>query len=191
MGKKIIVTESQMRRLLDKMINESKMGIDELDYQSYTEGDDLQQLRDAIDRYILVSVAFVKKDGSVRHMAIKKNISSYVGSDREKSEKQMNVEMNNNIKKVVDINAYNKKLKELRNMGVDDDQAKAEASKVAWRSISLENVLGFMVRGNFVDLRDENDIMNRFGEEVYNSLTKSMKNALAQDQMGNEQPEEI
>jgi hypothetical protein len=76
-------------------------------------------------------------------------------------------------------------------MGVDDDQAKAEASKVAWRSISLENVLGFMVRGNFVDLRDENDIMNRFGEEVYNSLTKSMKNALAQDQMGNEQPEEI
>jgi hypothetical protein len=191
MGKKIIVTESQMRRLLDKMINESKMGIDELDYQSYTEGDDLQQLRDAIDRNILVSVAFVKKDGSVRHMAIKKNISSYVGSDREKSEKQMNVEMNNNIKKVVDINAYNKKLKELRNMGVDDDQAKAEASKVAWRSISLENVLGFMVRGNFVDLRDENDIMNRFGEEVYNSLTKSMKNALAQDQMGNEQPEEI
>jgi hypothetical protein len=167
------------------------MGIDELDYQSYTEGDDLQQLRDAIDRNILVSVAFVKKDGSVRHMAIKKNISSYVGSDREKSEKQMNVEMNNNIKKVVDINAYNKKLKELRNMGVDDDQAKAEASKVAWRSISLENVLGFMVRGNFVDLRDENDIMNRFGEEVYNSLTKSMKNALAQDQMGNEQPEEI
>lgn len=191
MGKKIIVTESQMRRLLDKMINESKMGIDELDYQSYTEGDDLQQLRDAIDRNILVSVAFVKKDGSVRHMGIKKNISSYVGSDREKSEKQMNVEMNNNIKKVVDINAYNKKLKELRNMGVDDDQAKAEASKVAWRSISLENVLGFMVRGNFVDLRDENDIMNRFGEEVYNSLTKSMKNALAQDQMGNEQPEEI
>ena len=191
MGKKIIVTESQMRRLLDKMINESKMGIDELDYQSYTEGDDLQQLRDAIDRNILVSVAFVKKDGSVRHMAIKKNVSSYVGSDREKSEKQMNVEMNNNIKKVVDINAYNKKLKELRNMGIDDDQAKAEASKVAWRSISLENVLGFMVRGNFVDLRDENDIMNRFGEEVYNSLTKSMKNALAQDQMGNEQPEEI
>lgn len=191
MGKKIIVTESQMRRLLDKMINESKMGIDELDYESFTTGDDLQQLRDAIDRNILVSVAFVKKDGSVRHMAIKKNISSYVGSDREKSEKQMNVEMNNNIKKVVDINAYNKKLKELRNMGIDDDQAKAEASKVAWRSISLENVLGFMVRGNFVDLRDENDIMNRFGEEVYNSLTKSMKNALAQDQMGNEQPEEI
>jgi hypothetical protein len=191
MGKKIIVTESQMRRLLDKMINESKMGIDELDYQSYTEGDDLQQLRDAIDRNILVSVAFVKKDGSVRHMAIKKNISSYVGSDREKSEKQMNVEMNNNIKKVVDINAYNKKLKELRNMGIEDDQAKAEASKVAWRSISLENVLGFMVRGNFVDLRDENEIMNRFGEEVYNSLTKSMKNALAQDQMADEQPEEI
>ena len=47
-----------------------------------------------------------------------------------------------------------------------------------------------MVRGNFIDLRDENDIMNRFGEEVYNSLTKSMKNVLAQDQMGND-PEQV
>ena len=28
--------------------------------------------------------------------------------------------------------------------------------------------------------------MDRFGEQVYNSLTKSMKNALAQDQMVNE-----
>ena len=43
-----------------------------------------------------------------------------------------------------------------------------------------------MVRGNFVDLRDENEIMDRFGEQVYNSLTKSMRNALAQDQMGDE-----
>ncbi len=43
-----------------------------------------------------------------------------------------------------------------------------------------------MVRGNFIDLRDENEIMDRFGEQVYNSLTKSMKNALAQDQMVNE-----
>ena len=71
-------------------------------------------------------------------------------------------------------------------MGFDDEQAKMEAAKGAWRSINLENVLGFMVRGNFIDLRDENEIMDRFGEQVYNSLTKSMKNALAQDQMVNE-----
>ena len=43
-----------------------------------------------------------------------------------------------------------------------------------------------MARGNFIDLRDENEIMDRFGEEVYNSLTKAMKNVLAQDQMVNE-----
>ena len=187
MSRKIIVTESQLKRLLDRMINESTMDVEEkLDYERFSGGDELQQLRDTIDNNILVSVAFVKKDGSVRHMSIKKSLSSYVGSDREKTEKQMNIEMNNNIKKVVDVNSYIKKLKELRGMGVDDEQAKMEAAKGAWRSINLENVLGFMVRGNFIDLRDENEIMDRFGEQVYNSLTKSMKNALAQDQMVNE-----
>jgi len=188
--KKILVTESQLKRVLSTLINESQSNIDELDYESFTQGDELQQLRDAIDNNILVSVAFVKKDGTVRHMSIKKSLSSYVGSDREKTEKQMNVEMNNNIKKVIDINSYIKKLKELRNMGVEEEQAKMESAKGAWRSINLENVLGFMVRGNFIDLRGENDIMNRFGEEVYNSLTKSMKNVLAQDQMGND-PEQV
>lgn len=191
MSRKIIVTESQLKRLLDRMITESSMDVEEkLDYEGFSGGDELQQLRDAIDNNILVSVAFVKKDGTVRHMSIKKSLSSYVGSDREKTEKQMNVEMNNNIKKVVDINSYIKKLKELRNIGVEEEQAKMEASKGAWRSINLENVLGFMVRGNFIDLRDENEIMDRFGEEVYNSLTKSMKNVLAQDQMGND-PEQV
>lgn len=191
MSKKIIVTESQLKRLLDRVITESSMDVEEkLDYEGFSQGDDLQRLRDAIDNNILVSVAFVKKDGTVRHMSIKKSLSSYVGSDREKTEKQMNVEMNNNIKKVVDMNSYIKKLKELRGMGVEDEQAKMEAAKGAWRSINLENVLGFMARGNFIDLRDDNEIMDRFGEEVYNSLTKSMKNALAQDQMVNEPGEE-
>ncbi len=191
MSKKIIVTESQLKRLLDRVITESSMDVEEkLDYEGFSQGDDLQQLRNAIDNNILVSVAFVKKDGTVRHMTIKKSLSSYVGSDREKTEKQMNVEMNNNIKKVVDMNSYIKKLKELRGMGVEDEQAKMEAAKGAWRSINLENVLGFMARGNFIDLRDDNEIMDRFGEQVYNSLTKAMKNTLAQDQMVNEPGEE-
>ena len=104
MSRKIIVTESQLKRLLDRMINESTMDVEEkLDYERFSGGDELQQLRDTIDNNILVSVAFVKKDGSVRHMSIKKSLSSYVGSDREKTEKQMNIEMNNNIKKVVDM----------------------------------------------------------------------------------------
>ena len=191
MSKKIIVTESQLKRLLDRVITESSMDVEEkLDYEGFSQGDDLQQLRNAIDNNILVSVAFVKKDGTVRHMTIKKSLSSYVGSDREKTEKQMNVEMNNNIKKDVDMNSYIKKLNELRGMGVEDEQAKMEAAKGAWRSINLENVLGFMARGNFIDLRDDNEIMDRFGEQVYNSLTKAMKNTLAQDQMVNEPGEE-
>jgi hypothetical protein len=66
-----------------------------------------------------------------------------------------------------------------------------EAAKGAWRTINLETVLGFMVRGQFIDLRDENNIMDRFGEDVYNSLTKSMKNVLAQDQMVNEPEENV
>ena len=74
--KKIIVTESQLKKILDRMINESTTDIDELDYESFTQGDDLQVLRDAIDKNILVSVAFVKKDGTARHMSIKKNIGS-------------------------------------------------------------------------------------------------------------------
>jgi hypothetical protein len=89
------------------------------------------------------------------------------------------------------MNSYIKKLKELRGMGVDDGDAKMEAAKGAWRTINLETVLGFMVRGQFIDLRDENNIMDRFGEDVYNSLTKSMKNVLAQDQMVNEPEENV
>jgi hypothetical protein len=35
-----------------------------------------------------------------------------------------------------------------------------------------------MVGGRFIDLRDENEIMDRFGETIYNSLSKSMINSL-------------
>jgi len=156
------------------------------DYRGFMERDDLQMLRDAIDNNVIVSVAFVKKDGTVRHMAIKRTLDSYVPSTREKTDKQKNVEQNNDIKKVVDVNAYIKKLKELRSSGMDDDAAKAEAAKGAWRSINLRTVLGFMVKGEFVDLRDENKILDNFGEEVYNSLTPAMQSALAQTQQTTE-----
>jgi hypothetical protein len=36
-----------------------------------------------------------------------------------------------------------------------------------------------MVGGRFIDLRDENEIMDRFGEQVHSQLTKSMINAMA------------
>jgi hypothetical protein len=100
----------------------------------------------------------------------------------------MNVEMNHDLKKVVDVNSYKKELKRLRNENpeMNADEMKAMASKGAWRSINLKNVLGFMVGGQFIDLRDENDIMGRYGEDVYTSLTKSMTDAMNQEVQQNE-----
>jgi hypothetical protein len=183
---KATVKEEELLRIKQLAGVQTESDINELDYQSFSGSDELKELRDAIDRNILVSVAFVKKDGTVKHMGIKKTLSSYVPSSREKTDKQANVEQNNDIKKVVDINAYNRNLKELKASGIEEDQAKAEAAKTAWRSINLKNVLGFMARGKFIDLRDENEIQQRFGDDVYGSLTASMKSALAQSQQASE-----
>jgi hypothetical protein len=180
----IILTESQVKRLIQE-------NIEELNYQSLQDDENLQDLRDAIDKNKLVSVAFVKKDGTVKHMLIRKNLSSYVGSEREKTDAQRNVEMNHDLKKVVDVNAYKKELKRLRdeNPGMDGVEVKQMAAKVAWRSINLKNVLGFMVGGRFIDLRDENDIMDRYGEQVHNQLTKSMIGAMQAQVPVNDNPE--
>lgn len=174
--------EETIKQRLYRELHESEKKVDELDYNSFNSDENLEMLRDAINKNVIVSVAFVKKDGSVRHMSIKKSLSSYKGSDRPKTDKQANVESNNDIKKVVDVNAYNKALKSFRQEGMDDDEAKENAAKRSWRSVNLKNVLGFMVRGKFVDLREENDILDRFGEEVHDSLTKSMKSSLMKDQ---------
>lgn len=175
---------NKIKSMMGKIIKEDfSMDMDELDHESFHNDENLIELRNAIDKNKMVSVAFVKKDGTVRHMLIRKNLSSYVGSDREKTDAQMNVESNHNLKKVVDVNAYKKELKQIRqvNPEIDDMEAKQMAAKKCWRSVNLENVLGFMVGGRFIDLRDENDILNRFGEEVNNSLTRSMVNAMAQE----------
>lgn len=181
---KIVLSEQQLRRIIQE-------NIEELNYQSLQDDENLQVLRDAIDKNKLVSVAFVKKDGNVKHMLIRKSLSSYVGSEREKTDAQRNVEMNNDIKKVVDVNAYKREIKRLRgeNPEMNDAEVKQMASKGAWRSISLGNVLGFMVGGNFIDLRDENEIMDRFGEGVHGQLTKSMIGAMQAQAPVNDNPE--
>jgi hypothetical protein len=175
----------------NKLPSHNEDDLEELDHAGFHDRDDLQVLRDAIDRNKMVSVAFVKKDGTVRHMLVRKSLKSYVGSDAEKTDAQMNVEANNDLKKVVDINAYKRELKRLRNDNpeMNPDEMKTMAAKTCWRSISLKNVLGFMVSGQFIDLRDENDIMGRFGEEVNNSLTRSMVNAMNQEVAQEEEPE--
>jgi hypothetical protein len=60
--------------------------------------------------------------------------------------------------------------------------SREEASKKCWRKFRLNNVLGFLVGGKFKDLRQENDIRERFGDMVYNSLTKSMVRAMDTEQ---------
>ena len=168
-------------------VNNEDSEIDEMDYQSFHDDEKLQDLRDAIDANKIVSVAVVTKNNTVRHMAIRKNLSAYIPSTREKTDRQANVEKNNNLKKVVSINDYNKKLKANKANGMEDAEAKADAAKGAWRSVSLPNVLGFSVGGKFIDLRDENNIMQRFGEEIYNSITDKMKQSIANPPMNAEE----
>jgi hypothetical protein len=169
----IKITRKQLKRLISENIQ-----MDEIGYEEFHSLEKLEKLRDAIDKNKTVSVAFVKKDGTVRHMAIRKNLSSYEASDRPKSEKQLNVQVNNNIKRVIDINAY---IKNKRETGDP-----AGAAKSAWRTINLETILGFLAGGKFYDLREENDILNKFGDQVYNSLTKSMVNAMEREAQENE-----
>lgn len=177
-----------MKKTLNEEVSRIKkmMGLNEniemdeapSDFQFFREDESLEDLRNALDKNRMVSVAYVKKDGTVRHMLVRRHLSSYVASDAPKTDAQANLQANNDVKRVIDMNAYRKALKELRTQGVADEQAKAEAAKKAWRTINLKEVLGFLVGGKFVDLRDENDIMDRYGEDIYNSLTDGMINSM-------------
>lgn len=132
------------------------------------------KVKENYKRNITTSVAFVKKDGTVRHIAFRRSIKAYEASTAEKTDAQINVLKNNNLMNVVDTNAYIRALKELGDS--------ASASKKAFRNFKLENVLAFMASGQMFDMRGENNILERFGEEVYGQLTKSMENALSRDE---------
>lgn len=134
-----------------------------------------EKVKENYKRNITTSVAFVKKDGTVRHIAFRRSIKAYEASSAEKTDAQINVLKNNNLMNVVDTNAYIRALKEF---GGDS----AAASKKAFRNFKLENVLAFMASGQVFDMREENGILEKFGEEVYSQLTKSMVNALSNDE---------
>ena len=171
------LTESEFSKLVKRLVKESKNEIDEISYDDYTNGEILQPLRNAFDKNQMVGVAYVLKNGSVRHMSAKRDIKSYVRSNAEKTEKQANVESNNDIKRVVDFSLYRKNL-------TDNGGDREMAAKSCWRTINLKDVLGFSVGGRFIDLRQENDIINRYGElgkTIYNSLTKSMQEAIERE----------
>lgn len=190
--RKYIFTEQQIKSVIDNMVNEqsNNMPIDEdLDYQSFYEDGNLEDLRKAIDANRLLTVLFVNKYGETKSMLIRKFLKSYVRSENPKTELQQDVLKNNDLKAVIDMGQYRQNLRELRaeNPGMDDAQIKKMAGDKAWKRIKLPNVLGFLVAGKFIDLRTENQISERFGEEVYNSLTPSMVAAIARENQGNEE----
>jgi hypothetical protein len=126
------------------------------------------------EKNITVSVAFIKKDGTVRHMAFRRNLMSYKKSETEKTEKQMNYLQNNNLMNVYDTNSFIKNKRENITAGLDPEQAAEEAAKKSFRNFKLENVMGFLCGGKFYDMREKNNITQRFGEEIASQLTKSM-----------------
>lgn len=129
------------------------------------------KVREYFKRNITISVAFVKSDNvTVRHMAFRRNLKSYVKSGAEKTEKQSSMLQNNNLMLVYDTNLYIKALAETGD--------KEKAAKSSFRNFRLQNVLGFLCGGEFFDMREENQIKERFGEEVYKQLTKNMVYAM-------------
>jgi hypothetical protein len=137
--------------------------------------DDLpSKVKEYYRRNITISVAFVKKDGSVRHIAFRRSLKSYEKSDKEKTDAQTNVLKNNNLMNVYDTNSYIKIKRESGDAAL--------AAKGSFRNFKLENVLAFLCGGELFDMRDRNQIKERFGEEIYGSLTKSMVSALASDE---------
>jgi hypothetical protein len=120
-----------------------------------------------------LGVAFVKKDGSVRHMSFSKTLKAYQPSAAAKTDAQANYRQNNNLWSGYDVNAYIKAKKE-----TGDDAA---AAKQSFRNFKLENVLAFSAGGRVFDMRDENNIVERFGEDVAKALTQTMIQSLERD----------
>lgn len=178
MGKIIKVTESELLKLISEMVNTNEMALSNQDFHT---SDDLSDLRNAINSNRIVSVAFFnesKNEVSIR--AIRKSLDLYVPSDKPKSEKQINVDVNNDLLTIVDVNTHNR----LVRSGMD----RREAARKSWRKFRLNNVLGFLVGGKFKDLRQENDILERFGEEVYEEINPKMRRAL-QDELNQQEVE--
>ena len=173
MKKTLKLTESELEDIVKKFLAEQSE-IDELDYEGYKTSEGFQPLRDAIKKNQTVSVVFVKKDGTVRPMAIRRSLKSHVFSDRPKTDIQRNIQKTYDLKRFIDINAYIRALREL-----GDSES---AAKISWRTVPLHDTLGFLAGGHFYDVREENEIMERFGEEVYNSLTPNMAKAVEAQQ---------
>jgi len=106
-------------------------------------------------------------------MAFRRFLKAYEHSDAEKTEKQANKSINNNMMNVYDTNTYIQLLKS----GNDEKQA----SKGSYRFVKFESVLAFICGGKLYDMRGINNIEERFGIEIYNELSPKMKVVLQRD----------
>ena len=145
--------------------------MEETNYLTYDEIP--TEVKDAIANNKTVGVAFVKKDGSVRHMAFRRYLMGYVPSEKEKTEKQLTMRVTHNQMTVYDTNLYIKAYRELQDVD--------KAAKQSFRIVTLDRVLGFLVGGNFLDMREKNNISERYGEDVYNEITKGMVRAMEKE----------
>lgn len=144
-----------------------------LTYQEFKRGDKLSALRNAIDKNQTVSVVFVKRDGTVRPMAIRKHFNYEFKTGQNFAPTEHGFNSHKDFYNVFDINVYIKTKRQTGDSNL--------AAKSAWRKIILPNVLGFLAGGHFYDLREENNIQERFGPDIYGQLTKSMVNAAAKE----------
>jgi hypothetical protein len=125
-----------------------------------------------------IGVAFVKANGAVRHMSFSKTLKAYQPSTAAKTDAQANYRQNNNLWSGYDVNEFIKAKKE-----TGDDAA---AAKQSFRNFKLENVLAFSAGGRIFDMRDLNNIVERFGEDVADQLTKTMIQSLERDSAATE-----
>lgn len=169
------IGESKLEGLIREIFEEFNKGIvsempRDFDRSMLTYDKIPSEVIDNFNKNITISVAFVKKDGSIRHMAFRKRLNAYIKSDSPKTELQSNILQNNNLLQVYDTNLYIKSKK--------DGNSDSDAARSSYRRVTLDNVLGFLTGGKFYDTRGINKILERYGEDVYNSLTKNMKVAM-------------
>jgi hypothetical protein len=159
----------------NKMTRNSRLVTEDLTYEALP-----AEVKQRYENNGRIGVAFVKKDGSVRHMSFSKTLKAYQPSTAAKTDAQANYRQNNNLWSGYDVNAY---IKAKRETGDD-----AAAAKQSFRNFKLENVLAFSAGGRVFDMRDENNIVERFGEDVSNALTKTMIQALERDSAADNGP---
>ena len=161
----------EFKKYINKILNEEEFLNQKTNYLTY---DKLSpEVKKNIDKNITVGVSFVKKDGSVRHMAFRRFLKAYEHSTAEKTDAQIHKSVNNNMINVYDTNTY---IQLLKSSG--DEKI---AAKGSYRFIKFDSVMAFLAGGQLYDMRTINNIQERFGDEVYNELSPKMKLVLQRD----------